>query len=148
MLSTAFVLKLISVVCQYSILVLLLYFIYRVLKAMSQAVPKKALIAKEISPKEAVVSVLEANDSSLKGRRFAFTGEISLGRANDNDIIINDSYVSHHHAVIVLFNNLYVLEDLGSVNHTYLNEQEVRGRVYLQAGDTIRIGMVTMRFER
>jgi len=37
---------------------------------------------------------------------------------------------------------------LGSVNHTYVNGQPLEGRAYLKPGDEIRVGMVTLRFER
>ena len=50
--------------------------------------------------------------------------------------------------MISLVNNQYVIEDLKSVNHTYVNDQILSGRAYLQTGDIIRIGMATFRFER
>ena len=95
-----------------------------------------------------MLTVTESGDASLQGRRFAFSEEISIGRGAENDIVINDTYVSHHHAVISLVNNQYVIEDLKSVNHTYVNDQLLSGRAYLQTGDQIRIGMATFRFER
>jgi len=45
-------------------------------------------------------------------------------------------------------NNLYVIEDLNSVNHTYLNDQILTKKAYLQSGDIIKIGLVTFKFER
>ena len=41
-----------------------------------------------------------------------------------------------------------MIEDLGSVNHTYVNGQVLQGKAYLKPGDMIRIGMVTLKFER
>ena len=66
----------------------------------------------------------------------------------DNDIVIDDAYVSHHHAVINQVNQRYVLEDLESVNHTYLNDRILRQKTILQNGDRIKIGLVTFKFER
>ena len=101
-----------------------------------------------ITAAEAVLTVLEAADESMIGRRFAFGDSISIGRGDANDIVINDGYVSHRHARVELWNNLYVIEDLGSVNKTYVNGQEITGRQYLQSGDIISIGTVTFQFGR
>ena len=149
MLSTAFFIKVVSVALQYGILLFLFYFIYCLLKFM-RADSKNVMkpIQRDVSLKEAVLTITEADDKSMEGRRFAFTDEISIGRGDDNDIVISDSYVSHHHAVITLVNTLYVLEDLRSVNHTYVNGKILEGSTWLQTGDLIRIGLVTFRFER
>ena len=147
---TAFVIKIVSVIFQYGILLVLFRFIGKVVLYIRQDM--HGLLAdvhkKDVSMKEAVLTVVDTDDDSLSGRRFAFTEAISMGRGPENDIVIPDTYVSHHHAVITLVNNLYVIEDLNSVNHTYVNEQILHGRAYLQAGDLIRIGLVTLRFER
>lgn len=148
---TAMVIKILGIALQYGLLAFLLFFVYKVVKYMqlsSQPVREKIYSEVEITAQEAVLTVLEAADESLVGRRFAFADRISIGRSEDNDIVINDGYVSHYHAVIGMLNNLYVIEDLGSVNKTYLNEQEISGRQYLQTGDIISIGTVTMQFGR
>ena len=103
---------------------------------------------REILPDEAVLSVVEAGDETLLGKRFAFTQGLTIGRSADNDIRIPDSFVSHRHAVVRLVNNQYVIEDMGSMNHTYLNDAILQGKAYLKPGDLIRIGFVTLRFER
>lgn len=145
-----FLLRALSVVFQYGILLLLFRFIARLAKAMFQDAKelRQEIKPREILPDEAVLSVVEAGDESLTGKRFAFTQGITIGRGADNDICIPDSFVSHHHAVVRLVNNQYVIEDMGSMNHTYLNDAVLRGKAYLKPGDAIRIGFVTLRFER
>lgn len=71
-----------------------------------------------------------------------------FGRGQENDIVVDDTYVSHHHAVINLVNNIYIIEDLNSVNHTYLNGAVLRQKAALQDGDIIKIGLVTFKFKR
>ena len=44
--------------------------------------------------------------------------------------------------------NLYVIEDLGSANHTFVNDKMIEGRQYLQSGDIISIGTAAMEFVR
>ena len=148
--TTATFIKVVSIIFQYGILLLLFKFIARLLRYMWQDIRQTQvqLRQRETSQKEAVLAVLESGHDALQGKRFAFTEEISIGRDRENDIVIPDTYVSHHHAVITLHNNLYVIEDLQSVNHTYVNDRILQGRAYLKAGDLIRIGLVTLKFER
>ena len=91
---------------------------------------------------------LKQHEEELQGRRFAFQEEITIGRGAENDVRIPENFVSHRHATIFLHGAQYVIEDLGSVNHTYVNGQPLEGRAYLKPGDEIRVGMVTLRFER
>ncbi len=148
---TAMAIKVLSVGLEYGLLFLLLYFVYKAIRFMkddSREAIEDIYVESQTTPDEAVLTVVEAADNSMMGRRFAFGQSISIGRGQDNDIVIQDGYVSHNHAVIELLNNLYVIQDLGSVNRTYVNGQEISGRQYLQTGDTISIGTVTFQFGR
>ena len=143
-------LRVLSVAFQYGVLLLLFRFIARLAQAMFEdaKVLRQEIKPREILPDEAVLSVVEADDEALLGKRFAFTQGLTIGRSADNDIRIPDSFVSHRHAVVRLVNNQYVIEDMGSMNHTYLNDAILQGKAYLKPGDLIRIGFVTLRFER
>ena len=143
-------LRVLSVAFQYGVLLLLFRFIARLAQAMFEdaKVLRQEIKPREILPDEAVLSVVEASDEALLGKRFAFTQGLTIGRSADNDIRIPDSFVSHRHAVVRLVNNQYVIEDMGSMNHTYLNDAILQGKAYLKPGDLIRIGFVTLRFER
>lgn len=145
-----FLLRVLSVVFQYGILLLLFRFIAHLAQAMFRDAKDlhEEMKPREILPGEAVLHVVEAGDESLSGKRFAFTEGITIGRSAENDICIPDSFVSHRHAVVHLVNNQYVIEDMGSMNHTYLNDTVLQGKAYLKPGDLIRIGFVTLRFER
>ena len=143
-------LRVLSVAFQYGVLLLLFRFIARLAQAMFEdaKVLRQEIKPREILPDEAVLSVVEAGDEALFGKRFAFTQGLTIGRSADNDIRIPDSFVSHRHAVVRLVNNQYVIEDMGSMNHTYLNDAILQGKAYLKPGDLTRIGFVTLRFER
>ena len=143
-------LRVLSVVFQYGILLLLFRFIARLAQAMFRdaADLREEIKPPEILPGEAVLHVVEAGEEDLAGKRFAFTQGITIGRGGDADIRISDSFVSHRHAVVHLVNNQYVIEYMGSMNHTYLNDQILQGKAYLKPGDRIRIGFVILRFER
>ena len=144
----SFIFKLFSVILQYGILAILYYFLYLLFRLIYKDLHGNAVVKKLTEAKEAILVVLDANDEKLRSRRFAFVSGISIGRGKENDVVIEDTYVSHHHAVINQLNNLYVIEDLNSVNHTYLNDAILKQKTVLQDGDIIKIGLVTFKFER
>jgi len=71
-----------------------------------------------------------------------------LGRGETADIRLEDTFASTQHARLVPQGDVIVLEDLGSTNGTYLNEEPLNGPQPLHAGDKIRIGDSRFTFER
>src|SRR5579883_2674450 len=65
---------------------------------------------------------------------------ITIGRMEDNDIVISDPLASRHHAVIRWTPGGYEIDDLGSVNGTTLQGQPIHGRAPLTPGQVVRIG--------
>lgn len=64
---------------------------------------------------------------------------VTLGRG-DVEIHLDDPYASARHARITRQGRVLVIEDLGSTNGTYLNEEPLSGPQPLYDGDRIRIG--------
>lgn len=71
---------------------------------------------------------------------------ISIGRASDNDVIVDDALVSRHHCQLKLQHGAYSLADLGSRNGSYVNGQPV-SEIALGPGDQIRIGATRLEFQ-
>ena len=72
---------------------------------------------------------------------------ITIGRRKNNDIVLEyDLEVSGQHARIVKEENAYFLEDLGSTNHTFLNDIKINSRTRLNHKDKIRTGYVSFTF--
>ncbi|MEN6331754.1 MAG: FHA domain-containing protein [Smithella sp.] len=67
----------------------------------------------------------------------------TIGRKPDNDIIIDNQAVSGHHAQIKMQGSDVVLEDLGSLNGSYVNSQKI-SRAELFNGDVVLIGVHTL----
>jgi pSer/pThr/pTyr-binding forkhead associated (FHA) protein len=67
----------------------------------------------------------------------------TIGRKQDNDIVIDNQAVSGHHALIKTEGDALLLEDLSSLNGTYLNSQKV-SKAELFNGDIILIGVHTL----
>lgn len=75
-------------------------------------------------------------------------GEVLLGRGDDVDIRLEDSFASSRHARLVPQGDVTVLEDLGSTNGTRLNGEPLAGPQPLHPGDRIQIGDSEFAFER
>jgi hypothetical protein len=73
------------------------------------------------------------------GIAYDLSGGATLGRG-DVEIRLDDPFASARHARISRQGHLVVIEDLGSTNGTYLNEQPLTGPQPLHSGDRIRIG--------
>ena len=65
--------------------------------------------------------------------------ETTLGRAEDNQVALVADEVSRYHAKVYLRNEQTILEDLKSMNGTYVNRQRVVQRL-LSDGDEIMLG--------
>ena len=74
-------------------------------------------------------------------------GEVSIGRASDNDLIINDFGVSRHHSKIVMNDGDPFILDLNSRNGTRVNNILVT-RGELKDGDEINLGKFPIRFTK
>jgi len=61
----------------------------------------------------------------------------TIGREAGNDITIEDSQISRHHARLLRQDNSYVIEDLGSTNGTFVNGRRVSSPVALSNGDML-----------
>lgn len=81
------------------------------------------------------------------GERFDLFGGLSIGRAGDADVRIEDRYASGLHARIYTSGDRYYIEDMQSTNGTLLNDATLSGEAELVAGDVIRIGDTEFRFE-
>lgn len=66
-------------------------------------------------------------------------GKVTIGRADDNTVILGDVSVSAHHAVITTLFQASFIEDLGSTNGTYVNGKRIIKHT-LHNGDIVRIG--------
>ena len=78
--------------------------------------------------------------------------QLGIGRATDNEIVIDDDAVSSYHALITVRESAgdpalmdYILEDLDSTNSTHVNNKAVKKHT-LTNGDIIRVGETRLKF--
>lgn len=84
---------------------------------------------------------LETSD----GRRIEVRDGVTLGRAPQCDVVLEDTKASRQHARLVVTGSVVEIEDLESSNGTLLNGTPVRRRL-LRDGDRIQIGTTTLHF--
>ncbi len=75
------------------------------------------------------------------GRSFLLEGEVTVGRAPGCGVQVDDSFVSQVHARLFAGpGGSWQVEDMGSTNGTFLNEQRVGGPATIAPGDRLRVG--------
>lgn len=80
------------------------------------------------------------------GAVYPLGSQITLGRADTNGVVLNDTYVSTVHARIFLTNGTYFVEDLSSRNGSTLNGQAIVATTALVPGDVVQLGATSMEF--
>ena len=146
----------IGIVLQYTLVILLYYFLYKIVRMIYLDLKTPALAAgqmnsqpfSEYKTEKSRLLVLESGDQSLAGRSYIVEETLSIGRSEHNDISIHDTYASHEHACVTKIKKNYWLYDLNSTNGTFLNGKRVDREEVLKDGDIIKIGTVTFKFER
>jgi pSer/pThr/pTyr-binding forkhead associated (FHA) protein len=74
--------------------------------------------------------------------------QITIGRANDATLVLNDDYASSRHARLFPQDGQWIVEDLGSTNGTYLDRQKVTQPTPVPPGVPIRIGKTVLELRR
>ena len=74
-------------------------------------------------------------------------GTVRIGTQADCEIcLVDDSYLSSHHAEVAFREGVYRLRDLGSTNGTFVNDEQIREQS-LQDGDHVRLGLTQLVFK-
>jgi VWFA-related protein len=87
-------------------------------------------------------------DKSRPDRKFDLKGTTNIGRARDNQVVLDDPTVSRHHAWIKGEGEDFSIFDVGSGNGTFVNDERVTEPRRLENGDVVRFGDVTFVFTK
>ncbi len=91
-----------------------------------------------LEQKEAAL-LLWMDGEEIKGRWPLAEPATAIGRWEDNDVVVDDRWVSRNHARIRREGERYILEDLGSRNGTLLNGRRITDQAVLADGDRIQV---------
>ena len=73
---------------------------------------------------------------------------ITVGRAADSTLVLNDDYASSRHARFFHSDGQWIVEDLGSTNGTWIERTRITGPTVLRVNAKVRIGRTTLQLQR
>lgn len=98
-------------------------------------------------PKGSGPALAVLSGGGLDGEIFALgPGTLTIGRAGDCDVFLDDVTVSRHHATLTLAEGGALLVDLGSMNGTYINRRRIEAEERLEDGDEVQVGKFRLTF--
>ena len=103
--------------------------------------------ATSAAPAGAMRTLLGLKEPGKQARIVVWdTAEVSLGRAPENDVVVEDSDASRQHALFVRSAEGHQVQDLGTSNGTQVNGVPIAGQHLLQNKDAVKIGDVEITF--
>lgn len=74
--------------------------------------------------------------------------QVTIGRAPDSTLIIDDDYASSRHARIYPAEGTWIVEDLGSTNGTWIDRTRITTPTVLPVGAPLRVGRTTLQVQK
>ncbi|MBU5226433.1 FHA domain-containing protein [Clostridium senegalense] len=132
----SFIFKIIIVIIIYCIIFYALKIMYKDVKNEGKKKPRKTSRLKF-----GLEIVKQGQNPNLQeGSVIPLNEQLTMGRAEDNTVVLKDKYASSHHIKIYMKNGEYILEDLKSTNGTFVNDRAVSNKIALKKGYIIKIG--------
>lgn len=107
--------------------------------------------AKEPRKRRGVPKTLVVTEGSLAGTTVSLGSEaVTIGRAPDSTLVLDDDYASNRHARIAPEGDSgsWIVEDLGSTNGTYLGRTRIKGPTRLTIGSPVRVGQTVLELRK
>lgn len=131
-----------------AVIFLLYLFLYQVVRVIIREL-RSAGTEQSVSSQYGSLVVVNAGQSRLQvGRKFPLGQVNTIGRAMDNDVPLDDSFLSGEHAMLQWDGQTWILEDLESTNGTRVNGREVTQPLAIDYGDTIQLGHIDLKLSR
>lgn len=113
-------------------------------RAPKQAKPPRTARGKKVKGTRLVVT-----EGPLAGTQLPLDGaQITLGRAPDSTIVVDDDYASSRHARIYEADGVWMVEDLGSTNGTWLDRTRITAPTVIPVNTPIRVGRTTLQMQK
>ncbi|MEI8083934.1 MAG: FHA domain-containing protein, partial [Actinomycetes bacterium] len=88
-------------------------------------------------------------DGSLKGTVLPLgTSTVTIGRAPDCTLVVDDDYASSHHARLYQSEGHWIIEDTGSTNGTWIERTRITGPTLIELGMPLRIGRTVFELRK
>ena len=76
------------------------------------------------------------------------TAPITIGRAPDSTLVVDDEYASARHARLFPHEGQWLAEDLGSTNGTWVGKTRLTSPTVLQMGQSLRVGQTVLELRK
>jgi hypothetical protein len=93
-------------------------------------------------------SLLVQGSGDARPRTVRLAASMTVGRAPECELRLEDTYASQQHARLFAKNDHWFVEDLGSTNGTFVNDQKLAAPAMLQPGDKVRVGQTVLELRR
>ncbi|MFT9495234.1 FHA domain-containing protein [Anaerosolibacter sp.] len=137
--------NILSLVFRYLFILLIYLFMFGIIRLIYMDIKNIHGVDKENSTYLKLINRKDTLPFKVK-EVYSLEDSVTVGRGNNNDIVIKDPYISNIHIKIALDENEFFLEDLDSANGTYLNGDRVLDVVKLKNGDRIKFGQLEFLF--
>jgi hypothetical protein len=95
-------------------------------------------------PAEQKATKLVVTAGEKVGTEIALAGrQLTIGRAGDSDLVVDDEYTSTHHAKLVFINGEWLIQDLDSTNGTLLDGKKVTTTQVVPMNTQLRVGQTS-----
>lgn len=142
---------------KYGLLALLFLFVWRAMRWVVRglnvdqgvpASPRGTSTAKGGASVPLVATLAVFPPDGGKPRTIRIDASVTIGRAPECELRIDDTYASQQHARVFGKGGSWYVEDLGSTNGTFVNEQRLAAPAMLTNGDKIRVGTTVVELRR
>src|SRR5438876_5078690 len=132
------------------LIVLLYLFLMQVVIAITRDLRKSAAANayadNNAPPVVGHLIVVDSGPSTiLPGTRFDLSPQTTIGRGPTNSIRLVDNFISGEHTRLWFRNGLWYVQDAGSTNGTYVNNQPAREALAARFGDIIQVGFIRFK---
>lgn len=121
----------------------------RTAPAPGRSPARQGMALPKLKPKRGQPRQLVVTAGPLQGTVIDLTDSpITIGRASDATLVLNDDYASSRHARLFPQDGQWIVEDLGSTNGTYLERSKVTRPTPVPLGVPIRIGKTVIELRK
>lgn len=139
---------------KYGLLALLFLFIWRSMRWAVRGMNVDRTVSPRGRGKEAPApappptTLVVYPPDGARPRTFRMATSMTVGRALECEVKLEDTYASQQHARVFGKESSWYVEDLGSTNGTFVNDQKLAAPAQIQPGDRIRIGTTVLELRR
>ncbi len=132
------------------LIVLLYLFLMQVVIAITRDLRKTAAVSADGGGRVAQVLghlvVVDSGPSSISpGTSFNLEAQTNIGRGPTNTIQLPDNFISSEHSRLTYRNGQWFVQDAGSVNGTFVNNQPAYNALAAKIGDIVRVGYIQFK---